>query len=376
MRVVLGTSALAASLVVLGQLEAGTRGKRGPTVEQETSAPMPAGMIGPDVITAELPSSRKWATGSTSVAYSLGTTSCNIGDENLAWQGGSLGIHPLIGQNMFRLLDGRFEQIGQAWIKHGFCALQFEGGCGDCPGEMGCLDYLAPGCADPYSASRNGSQFGLGPKWEINAHTGDFEYPFHEGEGREGEFRRRLRVLRADLALDGAEYFIEGQYVHADDSASGNQNNNASYRRTDVNDVYTLNLNGPTQRGKAAIRAWIDSDPTVTIHEVQVPDEGLFLVGYNVYDNEDGTWDYEFAIQNLNSHRSAQAFAGPSDPAVTVTNIGFHDVPYDRPRRSTRIPTGTRSAGARSTTTASRPTRRRCPSRRRSRSTGPARRVR
>ena len=36
-----------------------------------------------------------------------------------------------LAQHMYRLKSGRFEQIGQSWVKHGFCALQ-DVVCGRC----------------------------------------------------------------------------------------------------------------------------------------------------------------------------------------------------------------------------------------------------
>ena len=55
----------------------------------------------------------------------------------------------------------RFEQIGQSWLKHAFTALQ-DNVCG-----FGCTPastalILASGCSDPYSASLNAGQSGLG----------------------------------------------------------------------------------------------------------------------------------------------------------------------------------------------------------------------
>ena len=55
----------------------------------------------------------------------------HIGNCWLEWFSGN-NRHPVIGQNMYRLLDGRFEQIGLSWLKHGFTALQQEE-CDDCP---------------------------------------------------------------------------------------------------------------------------------------------------------------------------------------------------------------------------------------------------
>jgi hypothetical protein len=46
-------------------------------------------------------------------------------------------------------------------------------------------------------------------------------------------------------------------------------------------------------------------------------------VGGRAIDNGNGTWRYEYAIQNLNSDRAGGSFSVPIPAGVTVTNIGF-----------------------------------------------------
>jgi hypothetical protein len=54
-----------------------------------------------------------------------------------------------------------------------------------------------------------------------------------------------------------------------------------------------------------------------------------------VHDNGDGTWRYEYALHNFNSHRSAQQLSIELPTATLVTNPGMHDIdhhsgePYD-----------------------------------------------
>ena len=63
--------------------------------------------------------------------------------------------HPVIAQNLYRIMDGRIEQIGMSWLKHGFCALQ-QNACNTCTGN-GNGSALGTGCSDPYGSSLNGS---------------------------------------------------------------------------------------------------------------------------------------------------------------------------------------------------------------------------
>ncbi len=56
--------------------------------------------------------------------------------------------------------------------------------------------------------------------------------------------------------------------------------------------------------------------------------DGRFLLGTLVTDNGDGTWHYEYALYNMNSHRSGQSFSVPVGAGVVVSDIGFHDVDY------------------------------------------------
>jgi hypothetical protein len=128
----------------------------------------------------------------------------------------------------------------------------------------------------------------------------------------------------------GAMYFAEVQVVAHDDTVSDNQNNNNSYRSVSFGTSASLpaNLTGTTTRQKAAIEAWKAADPQVTLVTVEVFGEGRFICGYRVTDLGDGTWSYEYAIQNINSHRSARSFSVPAGSCGTVSSIGFHDVFY------------------------------------------------
>ena len=67
--------------------------------------------------------------------FAFGTTSCNLGDAEAEWYGGTNRV-PVIAQTAYRLKDGIFEQIGTAWLKHSFCAVS----------EPGCGTGVFPGC--------------------------------------------------------------------------------------------------------------------------------------------------------------------------------------------------------------------------------------
>ena len=61
----------------------------------------------------------------------------------------------------------------------------------------------------------------------------------------------------------------------------------------------------------------------------------MFILAAKATDLGDGTWHYEYALQNLNSDRSGQALSVPILDGCAVENIGFHDIdhhsgePYD-----------------------------------------------
>jgi hypothetical protein len=296
---------------------------------------------GADVIAGDITGPTFWGGSGGVSAYSIGTISCNIGNVDLLWDdttsdGTPANLHPLMSQNMFRMKDGRIEQIGQSWLKHGFFAINGSGLCAPvCDDAMQGGNALGPGCNDPYSSGLNGSQSGLGPKFEVNASNGVYPWPF-TGDGQTGNvLYKRIQVANGDMdpaQNAGALYFGEGHYVTPDDAAAGNDDNNASYRRINVGSFssggYNVSFTGSTMRGSPAIQAWQDNDASVVLNSLDVPNDGRFWVGYKVSDNGDGTWHYEYAIYNLNSDRAGGSFSVPVGSGVTVTNIGFHDVDY------------------------------------------------
>ncbi len=275
-------------------------------------------------------------------AYALGTTSCNVGDEPVAWCddaggcGGGLGDedHPVIAQNLYRLGAGRFEQIGMSWLKHGFVSTNNQDpNCGNCQQPPQGGDQLGVGCTDAYGSGLNGLR-PLGMRSEVDATTGFFPFPYTEVPFPLA-IDQRIQVLQDDLdpALNpGALYFMEGQYVTGDDAREGNGLNNASYRQATVNGTnYSINLTGSTVRERSALWAWQASDPGVEIVAADVHGLGpvqRFEAARRVTVLPGGGYHYEIAVRNMNSARSAGGLLVEFRDGAVIEDVGFRDVDH------------------------------------------------
>jgi hypothetical protein len=254
--------------------------------------------------------------------------------------------HPFIPQNLYRMSAGpnnndRFEQIGQSWGKHAFTALEGTV-CGTCT-TSGCTTgtHLCPGCSDPYSASLNYGQTGIGSRAWVNPFTGVFPSGAnnHTGHTHTGT-SHRVTVASSDLnpaQNAGATYFAEGQYITPHEyswcqSHPGqcNMYNNASYRQFTVSgsgDSYSFSPLNSTVRTQPAIKAWTNA--TVTQLEPDPGNDGIWFMGYKVTNPTQGVWHYEYALYNENLDRSIQSFSVPVGPGVNITNIDFHAPPQE-----------------------------------------------
>jgi hypothetical protein len=301
--------------------------------------------IGPDVTVGDLVGWGKWGTVGQITGYTFGTTSCNLGDAPLPWIADS-NSHPVIASNAYRLSkDGRFEQIGMSWVKHGWGA-SAESVCCTCI-DPNNFEALGVGCSDPYDAATNAIQAGffhngvlvagLGPRSEINPRTGEFPWPFtSQGQGGNAIYKR-LQIKIPDLDPDpneGARYFAEAQYITPHDNFAGTPNNNVGYREFVVGSLisggYTLSfpINITAHRGEPAILAWQAADPAVDIHIVDIPEDGRLYLASRVTPLRDGNFHYEYALFNMNSHAAVRSFAIPRAAQVSMFSLGFHDVDY------------------------------------------------
>ncbi|MDP6764296.1 MAG: hypothetical protein QF860_15660 [Planctomycetota bacterium] len=325
-------------LIRIGSFNGGTAGPGALEISQGGSAtdcnnPPP----GPDVIVGNISDTLQWGTVGDITGYSIGATACNVGDSTMPWEGDT-NHHPVIGQNLYRLQHGRFEQVGMSWVKHGFASATEDYCCPCIPPGSG--QIMGVGCADTYWAGLNGDQGGwgvggLGPRSEINPVTGDFPFPYGT-MGQTGDaIYKRLQVHNDDLDPDlnvGATYFAEVQYVNPDDAAAGHGNNNTSWRPAVqggfVNGGWPLVLTDYTRATQPAIHAWQEADPLVTLEPADVPGDGRFFVGSRATSNGDGTWHYEIAVHNLTSARAADGLRLQLPRGASVSGAEFHGVAH------------------------------------------------
>ncbi|MFN0136153.1 MAG: hypothetical protein ACKVS9_08570, partial [Phycisphaerae bacterium] len=153
---------------------------------------------------------------------------------------------------------------------------------------------------------------------------------------------RRLQVATGDLdpaQNAGAQYVFEAQYVSPDDANARNQDNNASHRTATISfsaGNANATLTGSTVRQSPAIQRWKVIDPAVvetSFETRETPNAGgdnaaRAILSARVVEVTPGTWNYEYALYNMNSHRSFSSFSVPLADALPATDIGFHDVFY------------------------------------------------
>jgi hypothetical protein len=321
----------------------------------------PAGTLvpGPDIIVGDLPDMVQVGSTGSQVGLGVATTSCNIGDQPVNFHALPETDHPFFPQNFYRMSGGadnteRFEQIGQAWIKHAFGADELDE-CGVGCDTSNCTQFqqLCPGCADPYLADENGWYNLLGSRAWVNPFTGFFvsnpDPTNHTGHAHDGA-SHRIRVNVDDLNTtlnQGATYFAEAAYWTPQEYAwcqahpgQCNMYNNASHRQFLVNGTtnFTFSPVGVTGRMQPAITAWTGA--TVSQQEPDPGNDGIWFMGYKVTNPTPGVYHYEYALYNQNLDRSIQSFSVPLGAGANLSNIGFHAPPQEPGWANDNIPGG------------------------------------
>jgi len=259
-------------------------------------------------------------------AYSVGTTSCNEGDVELPWI--SEEVH--IGNNFYKIEDGRLSQLGYSWLKLGFCAVN-ESSCGTCQATP--CATLGVGCADTYSSWLNDGSSGH-DKSDVNPTVGRFIAPPSTPSGVTG-LRGRLQVQAAEMGRPNATYFAESQYLYEGDLRFGNGRNNVTWKEINTTSSSTqiTGTGHSSHRYECAIEAWAHYDPLVQVVEVVNMDEptaiqdamGHYVVGYRVEEIDSDQWRYDYAIQNLTSDQCVSSLNIPVCEGV-ITDTFFDDV--------------------------------------------------
>lgn len=267
-------------------------------------------------------------------ALSMSTGVCNIGTENIAFEAPMNEAHPVVVMQVYRLRNGRFEQIGISDARHEYFALS-NNLCGSCGGPSPGT-YLGVGCSTESAVGINASQVLMGPRSEIDPYLGTWScFGSHfagglpscesvHGSMEHGPLDHRLVVADTDLAVPDSQFFYEAYWITEGDT---DPVNNVGSR--EMSTVWTgsswafLTGAAPLQSGPSALRWAAD-----TQNWADVPGDGRILVMSSSVSAGGGNYDFEYAVYNLNSARRIGKVAVPTGFAE-ISQPGFHDPDQD-----------------------------------------------
>jgi hypothetical protein len=331
------------------------------------SPPPPPPTSGPDVAVWAISDVSRDGTVSPKTAFSVGTTSYNPGDRPVDWRdvytapgnpSGASHLAPVIGGGVYKLKNGRFQQLSQSWLKHGYLSTNSNGGPGPCQTPPLGGDQLGVNCLDTYGSGLNGNQNYLGPRSAINPATGYYA-PVVNGQFSSGNavFKRgQTNTTDLETSTGGSaaavRYFADAQYVSYNDAIWNNGLNNYTYVEISMPATGNPALVGASVRQQSAIRAWGAIDNTVayanadhvyTMRNVGTLINGVggdqysqlqfltfpkditqrYIVASKVTNPSSGVYHYEYAIQNVNSFRAGKSFSIKVPAGTVISNAGM-----------------------------------------------------
>lgn len=286
------------------------------------------------------------------VIFTPSATLENVGTADVAWHRKFTGIfepyendqHPYLIWNMYREIDGRFEQIGASGVKHAFFTVNTSCSCSG--GQV-----LFPTCQDKYSVGNNDLARELGPREKISSFdglwnsTGSFfdkdangvqDSPAPAG-GSYGLGENRMVVNENLFADSSLPYYISSWYLIRDDV---NIFNNMGYKQFEITSIsnptpdswlitpLTNFTNGPASDQYVTPNSF-DLNAGTASQRILQDGEGHLTVAVKVVDLNDGTYRYNYMIENHDYDPQIQTITLPLADSASMINFVFADTDED-----------------------------------------------
>ena len=256
--------------------------------------------------------------------------------------------HPFLVWNLYRIHEGRLEQLAASGLKHAFFTVNSR-----C--ELNCSfdwqgDYILwPGCQDVYSESTNDLNHRQGPRDELIPHLGHWDScgsffdPECSGEFQQfaDDWQHRLMVDPAELNLDGARYFLDAWYLIQFDV---NIWNSMAFREIVPQALDTgawIFEPGEFQPG-SPLREWVPENSLsltaghqLIVVESDTPDApypnnmplGHLRVLAQVDELDGGLYRYRYAVMNFDLSRGLHGFEIPLPPDAQLREVWMDGPP-------------------------------------------------
>lgn len=277
------------------------------------------------------------------VIFTPSATLENVGTADVAWWRKFTGNfdpynndqHPYLIWNMYREIDNRFEQIGYSGVKHAFFSTNV--GCSCFGGNI-----LYPSCQDKYSVSNNNLSNELGPRDNISAFdglwnsTGSFFDQDADGvqDNSSSDLgENRMVVAKSDFADSTNPYYISSWYVIRDDVNIFNNMGNHQYQITANGSGWLLNEVSVFAEGPASdqyvLPNTFDLIAGTASQRILQANEGHLTVAVKVIDNNNGTYRYNYMVENHDYDPQVQTIKVPLQDSATMSDFVFADTDED-----------------------------------------------
>lgn len=243
--------------------------------------------------------------------------------------------HPFLNWAIYREIDNRFEQVAYSGVKHAFLTIN-----SNCTINCGDNHILWLGCEDVYGTGNNDSSFALGPRAEIEADTGfwdncgSFFDPDCIGSHTQSSNttdENRLVAYNNDLTdINNTQLYMQAWYLIRDDI---NIFNSMGYRS--ISPVYNGSIwdmnPGATFTQGAALDNYVAPGTSGPMQDTSTVEtgEGQITVAVKVIDLGNGSYRYNYAIENYEFDPRFISYQMPLSTILSLTDPVFSDPDHD-----------------------------------------------